>query len=129
MKIDLRSLEPVSHTSCNGATCILFCVTEKKIKLRPSGYYVYKLCTNLKDDKATMYLLMVGIYKVGIPEEWLKFMDAIAQVIKGQDIMDLDVVYTLMKSLLYGDALQVSRTKRQFKRRRTAQHLLHILLW
>eukprot|EP00957_Ditylum_brightwellii_P198830 15155452-Ditylum_brightwellii.AAC.1 len=54
-----------------------------------------------------MCSLTVGIYEVGIPEEWLQLMDTIAQVIKGQDIMDLDAVYTLVKSLLHGDALQV----------------------
>eukprot|EP00957_Ditylum_brightwellii_P097861 7452506-Ditylum_brightwellii.AAC.1 len=34
-------------------------------------------------------------------------MEAITQVIKGQDIQDGDVVYSLVKSLLKGDALQV----------------------
>eukprot|EP00957_Ditylum_brightwellii_P167904 12781531-Ditylum_brightwellii.AAC.1 len=34
-------------------------------------------------------------------------MDAIMQVIKGQDIQDGDMPYSLVKSLLKGDALQV----------------------
>eukprot|EP00957_Ditylum_brightwellii_P070356 5345025-Ditylum_brightwellii.AAC.1 len=34
-------------------------------------------------------------------------MDAITQVIKGQDIHDGDAAYLLVKSLLKGDALQV----------------------
>eukprot|EP00957_Ditylum_brightwellii_P125295 9549999-Ditylum_brightwellii.AAC.1 len=38
-------------------------------------------------------------------------MDAIAQVIKGQDIQDRDAVYLLVKSLLRGDALQVFKNK------------------
>eukprot|EP00957_Ditylum_brightwellii_P118190 9014280-Ditylum_brightwellii.AAC.1 len=38
-------------------------------------------------------------------------MDAIAQVIKGQDIQDGDTEYSLVKSLLKGDALQVFKNK------------------
>eukprot|EP00957_Ditylum_brightwellii_P131099 9999958-Ditylum_brightwellii.AAC.1 len=38
-------------------------------------------------------------------------MDAIAQVIKGQDIQDGDAAYSLVKSLLKGDALQVFKNK------------------
>eukprot|EP00957_Ditylum_brightwellii_P033444 2534068-Ditylum_brightwellii.AAC.1 len=42
-------------------------------------------------------------------------MDAITQVIKGQDIQDGDAVYSLVKSLLKGDALQI------FKNEETSQ--------
>eukprot|EP00957_Ditylum_brightwellii_P167248 12731684-Ditylum_brightwellii.AAC.1 len=38
-------------------------------------------------------------------------MDAIMQVIKGQDIQDRDAAYLLVKSLLRGDALQVFKNK------------------
>eukprot|EP00957_Ditylum_brightwellii_P193382 14724521-Ditylum_brightwellii.AAC.1 len=38
-------------------------------------------------------------------------MEAIAHVIKGQDIQDRDVAYSLVKSLLKGDALQVFKNK------------------
>eukprot|EP00957_Ditylum_brightwellii_P091389 6958386-Ditylum_brightwellii.AAC.1 len=38
-------------------------------------------------------------------------MDAITQVIKGQDIQDRDAVYLLVKSLLRGDAPQVFKNK------------------
>eukprot|EP00957_Ditylum_brightwellii_P198922 15162078-Ditylum_brightwellii.AAC.1 len=38
-------------------------------------------------------------------------MDAITQVIKGQDIQDRDAAYLLVKSLLKGDALQVFKNK------------------
>eukprot|EP00957_Ditylum_brightwellii_P128017 9763341-Ditylum_brightwellii.AAC.1 len=44
-------------------------------------------------------------------------MDAIAQVIKGQDIKDRDAAYLLVKSLLKGDALQV------FKNEETSQEI------
>eukprot|EP00957_Ditylum_brightwellii_P054401 4121899-Ditylum_brightwellii.AAC.1 len=38
-------------------------------------------------------------------------MEAITQVIKGQDIYDGDVAFSLLKSLLKGDALQVFKNK------------------
>eukprot|EP00957_Ditylum_brightwellii_P031477 2386898-Ditylum_brightwellii.AAC.1 len=38
-------------------------------------------------------------------------MDAITQVIKGQDIQDRDAVYSLVKSLLRGDALQAFKNE------------------
>eukprot|EP00957_Ditylum_brightwellii_P061809 4690714-Ditylum_brightwellii.AAC.1 len=38
-------------------------------------------------------------------------MEAITQVIKGQDIQDRDVTYSLVKSHLKGDALQVFKNK------------------
>eukprot|EP00957_Ditylum_brightwellii_P141767 10801478-Ditylum_brightwellii.AAC.1 len=38
-------------------------------------------------------------------------MDAITQVIKGQDIQDRDDAYLLVNSLLRGDALQVFKNK------------------
>eukprot|EP00957_Ditylum_brightwellii_P020322 1533848-Ditylum_brightwellii.AAC.1 len=40
-------------------------------------------------------------------------MEAIAQVIKGQDIQDGDVVHSLVKILLKGDALQVFQNKKE----------------
>eukprot|EP00957_Ditylum_brightwellii_P015358 1155951-Ditylum_brightwellii.AAC.1 len=64
---------------------------EKTLSL--SDYQMYKLCTNPKDEKSAVYNLVVKHYKVGTPEEWLHFMDAIAQVIKGQDIQDRDDGY------------------------------------
>eukprot|EP00957_Ditylum_brightwellii_P158933 12096772-Ditylum_brightwellii.AAC.1 len=38
-------------------------------------------------------------------------MEAITQVIKGQDIQDRNVAYSLVKSLLKGDALQVFKNE------------------
>eukprot|EP00957_Ditylum_brightwellii_P018282 1377413-Ditylum_brightwellii.AAC.1 len=38
-------------------------------------------------------------------------MDAIMQVIKGQDIQDVDAAYLLVKSLLKGDALQIFKNE------------------
>eukprot|EP00957_Ditylum_brightwellii_P110295 8412436-Ditylum_brightwellii.AAC.1 len=58
-----------------------------------------------------MYLLTFKYYEVRTPEEWLQFINAISQVIKGQDIQDPYATYTLVKSLPRGDALQVFQNK------------------
>eukprot|EP00957_Ditylum_brightwellii_P088651 6752010-Ditylum_brightwellii.AAC.1 len=84
---------------------------EKKEKVSPSDYQVYKLWTNLKDKKLAMYLLTVKYYKV----------------IKGQDIQDSEATYTLVKSLLRGMPYTSSRTKRQIRKKGMAQNLQSVL--
>eukprot|EP00957_Ditylum_brightwellii_P152631 11618117-Ditylum_brightwellii.AAC.1 len=64
-------------------------------KLSSLDYQTYKLRTNLKDVKLAVYILVVKYYEVGTPEEWLQFMEAITQVIKGQYIQDGDAAYSL----------------------------------
>eukprot|EP00957_Ditylum_brightwellii_P126077 9611238-Ditylum_brightwellii.AAC.1 len=83
MKINLRSFEATDHMLGNRMVHISFYIMEKKTKLNPLDYQVYKLHTNQKDEKYAMYLLTVGIYEAGILEEWLQFLDTIKQVIKG----------------------------------------------
>eukprot|EP00957_Ditylum_brightwellii_P029137 2201956-Ditylum_brightwellii.AAC.1 len=54
-------------------------------------------------------------------------MEAIAQVIKGQDIQDGDTAYSLVKSLLKGMLYKSSRTKKKVKRLKMVWHLLNAL--
>eukprot|EP00957_Ditylum_brightwellii_P207428 15352954-Ditylum_brightwellii.AAC.1 len=84
---------------------------DNKKKLSPSDQQTYKLWANLKDKKSEVYNLVVKYYKVGTTEEWIQFMEAITQVIKGQDIQDRDEAYLLVKNLLKGDALQVFKNE------------------
>eukprot|EP00957_Ditylum_brightwellii_P076296 5798821-Ditylum_brightwellii.AAC.1 len=95
MKISNKSLEFANRNQGNKPPLILFYVPDNKKKLNPSNYQTYKLLTNPKDEKSVVYNLVVKYYKVGTPEEWLKFMDAITQVIKGQDIQDGDAAHSL----------------------------------
>eukprot|EP00957_Ditylum_brightwellii_P004411 334977-Ditylum_brightwellii.AAC.1 len=71
MKIDHKSLEFASRNFRNKAPPILLYVPDNKKKLSPLDYQTYKLWTNLKDKKSTVYNLVVKYYKVGTPEEWL----------------------------------------------------------
>eukprot|EP00957_Ditylum_brightwellii_P178324 13581522-Ditylum_brightwellii.AAC.1 len=107
MKIIKKSLKFANRNQGNKPPPIPFYVADDAKKLTLSDYQTYKLRTNPKDDKSVVYNLVVKYYKVRTPEEWLQFMDAITQVIKEQDIQDGDAAYSLVKSLLKGDALQV----------------------
>eukprot|EP00957_Ditylum_brightwellii_P138946 10590842-Ditylum_brightwellii.AAC.1 len=111
MKISKKSLEFASCNQGSKPPPIPFYVKDDSKKLSPLDYQTYKLCTHPKDEKFAMYNLVVPYYEVRTPEEWLQFVDAIVQVIKGQDIQDGDAAYLLVKSLLRGDALQVFENK------------------
>eukprot|EP00957_Ditylum_brightwellii_P166007 12639187-Ditylum_brightwellii.AAC.1 len=90
MKISNKNLEFANCNQGNKPLSIPHYMPDNKKKLSPSDYQTYKLCTNPKDKKSAVYNLVIKYYKVRNPEEWLQFMDAIAQVIKGQDIQDRD---------------------------------------
>eukprot|EP00957_Ditylum_brightwellii_P009701 731392-Ditylum_brightwellii.AAC.1 len=105
MKINNKSLEFVNQNIGNKPLLVPFYVPDSENKLSALDYQTYKVRINLKDKKSTVYNLVVKYYKVGTPEEWPQFMDAITHVIKGQDIQDKDAVYSLVKRLLKGDAL------------------------
>eukprot|EP00957_Ditylum_brightwellii_P089239 6795612-Ditylum_brightwellii.AAC.1 len=111
MKISNKSLEFANRNQGKKPLPIPFYVPDDTKKLSPSDYQTHKLRTNPKDEKSVVYNLVVKYYKVGTPEEWLQFMDTVTRVIKGQDIQDGDTAYSLVKSLLRGDALQVFKNE------------------
>eukprot|EP00957_Ditylum_brightwellii_P155304 11822835-Ditylum_brightwellii.AAC.1 len=106
MKISKKSFKFLNCNQGSKPLPIPFYVADDAKKLSPSDYQTYKLHTNPKDEKSAVYNLVVKYYKVATPEEWLQFMDAFMQVIKGHDIQDGDAAYLLVKSLLRGDTLQ-----------------------
>eukprot|EP00957_Ditylum_brightwellii_P045803 3475053-Ditylum_brightwellii.AAC.1 len=106
MKISDKSLKFVDRNQGNKPPPIPFYVPNDAKKLSSLDYQTYKVRTNPKDEKSAVYNLVGKYYEVRTTEEWLQFMDAIMQVIKGQDVQDGDAVYLLVKSLLRGDALQ-----------------------
>eukprot|EP00957_Ditylum_brightwellii_P153997 11721432-Ditylum_brightwellii.AAC.1 len=95
MKIDSKSLEFANQNIGNKPPTISFYMLDSEKKLSPSDNQTYKLRTNLKDKKSATYNLVVKYYKVGTLEEWLPFMEAITQVIKGQDIQNGEAAYLL----------------------------------
>eukprot|EP00957_Ditylum_brightwellii_P006685 507883-Ditylum_brightwellii.AAC.1 len=95
MKICKKSLEFANCNQGSKPRPIPFYVKDDSRKLSPLDYQTYKLHTNPKDEKSTVYNLVVPYYKVGTLEQWLQFVDAVTQVIKGQDIQDRDAAYSL----------------------------------
>eukprot|EP00957_Ditylum_brightwellii_P012150 917671-Ditylum_brightwellii.AAC.1 len=77
MKINNKSLEFSNQNIRNKPLPILFHVPDSEKKLSPSDYQTYKLRTNPKDKKLVVYNLVVKHYKLGTPEEWSQFMEAI----------------------------------------------------
>eukprot|EP00957_Ditylum_brightwellii_P193109 14703209-Ditylum_brightwellii.AAC.1 len=113
MKIDAKSLEFANCLVGDRHPPILYYVLDSNKKLSLLDYQTYKIRTNLKDEKSAVYALTVKYYKVGTPEWWLQFANAITKVIKGQGIQDGKVAYSLVKSLLKGDALQVFQNEEE----------------
>eukprot|EP00957_Ditylum_brightwellii_P178465 13594297-Ditylum_brightwellii.AAC.2 len=97
MKTDAKSLEFANLLVRNRPSPILFYVLDSNKKPSPFDYQTYKLRTNPKDNKWAVYSLMVKCYKV----------------IKGQNIQDDKSAYSLVKSLLEGDALQVFQNEEE----------------
>eukprot|EP00957_Ditylum_brightwellii_P127286 9705398-Ditylum_brightwellii.AAC.1 len=79
MKINAKSLEFANHSVGNKPPPIPFYVLDTDKKLSSLDYQTYKLRINPKDKKSAIYNLVVKYYRVGTPEEWLQFMEAIAQ--------------------------------------------------
>eukprot|EP00957_Ditylum_brightwellii_P000845 67564-Ditylum_brightwellii.AAC.1 len=113
MKINAKILEFANHLVENRLPPILFYVPDRDKKLSPLDHQTYKLRTNPKDKKLAVYSLMVKYYEVKTPQEWLQFVNAITQVIKGQDIQDGEAAYSLVKSLPKGDAQQVFQNEEE----------------
>eukprot|EP00957_Ditylum_brightwellii_P027595 2086504-Ditylum_brightwellii.AAC.1 len=69
MKISNKSLEFVNCNQGSKPPPIPFYVPGNTKKLSSLDYQMYKLCTNLKDEKSVVYNLIVKYYEVGTPEE------------------------------------------------------------
>eukprot|EP00957_Ditylum_brightwellii_P148976 11342655-Ditylum_brightwellii.AAC.1 len=54
-----------------------------------------------------MYSLTVEVFKLSSPKEWLIFKKQVKQVLRGQNMGNMDNAYTLVQDLLMGNALTV----------------------
>eukprot|EP00957_Ditylum_brightwellii_P068152 5173393-Ditylum_brightwellii.AAC.1 len=79
MKISEKSLKFANRNQGGKPPSIPFYVKDTSKKLSPLDYQTGRLPTNTKDEKSAVYNLPVPYYKVGSPEEWLQFVDAITQ--------------------------------------------------
>eukprot|EP00957_Ditylum_brightwellii_P051821 3929566-Ditylum_brightwellii.AAC.1 len=55
----------------------------------------YKLCMQPEDDNLPMSSVTAEVFELDSPKEWLIFKHQAKQLLKGQSIGDMDVVYTL----------------------------------
>eukprot|EP00957_Ditylum_brightwellii_P074756 5681620-Ditylum_brightwellii.AAC.1 len=80
----------------------------------------YKFCMQPEEDSLPVYSLTIEVFELGCPEEWLILKHQVKQVLKGQNIRDMDAVYTLVQDLLKGDALMTFNNKQaMFKEQMT----------
>eukprot|EP00957_Ditylum_brightwellii_P206449 15348458-Ditylum_brightwellii.AAC.1 len=63
-----------------------------------------------------MYNLAVPFYNTGFVEEWLKFQQNLQAVITMEYVTDTHTMYTIMKSMLQGDALMTFEHTEVFNR-------------
>eukprot|EP00957_Ditylum_brightwellii_P211204 15365889-Ditylum_brightwellii.AAC.2 len=65
----------------------------------------YKLCAYPEEENSPVYVFTVEGFDLGSPREWLVFKNQVKQVIKSQNIKDVDGVYMMVRDLLRGNTL------------------------
>lgn len=96
---------------------------EAKKTMEKGHYQAYKLRTLPADPDSPVYEIQVAHFESGTPEEWLKFMSNIDQVFAGQDVTTGPPQYSIVRSLLKGDALTVFNTNAATLRSETVSNL------
>eukprot|EP00957_Ditylum_brightwellii_P182372 13892924-Ditylum_brightwellii.AAC.1 len=71
----------------------------------------YKFCMYPEEDSLPVYSLTIEVFNFGSPKEWLIFKHQVKQVLKSQNIGDMDTAYTLVHNLLRGSALMAFNNK------------------
>eukprot|EP00957_Ditylum_brightwellii_P116234 8865983-Ditylum_brightwellii.AAC.1 len=73
--------------------------------------HTYKLSMQPEEEKSFMYSLTVEVFELGSPNEWLVFKSQVKQVLKGQNIKDMNVAHTLVRDLIRGNALMAFKNE------------------
>eukprot|EP00957_Ditylum_brightwellii_P103763 7904788-Ditylum_brightwellii.AAC.1 len=90
---------------------IEFKVEEGVIDKKLGENRMYKLCTQPEEEKSPVYLLTTEVFELGSPEVWLIFKKQVRQLLKGQNVTNVDVLYILVQDLLRDNALTVFNKK------------------
>eukprot|EP00957_Ditylum_brightwellii_P098801 7526850-Ditylum_brightwellii.AAC.1 len=99
-------------------------VTDKKL----GESRMHKLCMQPEEDKSSVNLLTIEVFELGSPKEWFVFKKQMKQVLKGQNMADIDAAYTLVQNLLRGKALTAFNNKQAtFKDQQTPENHKHCL--
>jgi hypothetical protein len=70
-----------------------------------------KLRANPANAHSAMREILVAYFKEGMPEQWLDFLTKVRKVLEGQGLMTCPQKYTMMHTLLKGDALSFFNQK------------------
>jgi hypothetical protein len=74
-------------------------------------YLTLKLRANPADAHSATREIMVAYFKEGTPEQWLDFLTKVREVLEGQGLTTGPQKYTMMRTLLKGDALSFFNQK------------------
>eukprot|EP00957_Ditylum_brightwellii_P062830 4767348-Ditylum_brightwellii.AAC.1 len=77
------------------------------IPLKHGQFHTYKMRTTPADVMSPLYKLLVPFFESRTPEEWILFRRGLTVVLKGQNITQCPLSYTVAKTLLKGDAVTV----------------------
>eukprot|EP00957_Ditylum_brightwellii_P023149 1746731-Ditylum_brightwellii.AAC.1 len=113
-------------TDSRGTSLIAFEV-EPSIDQNMGDSRTYKLCTQPEEDNLPVYSLTVIFFELGSSEEWLIFNNQVKQVLKGQNIGNMDATYTLVRDLLRDIALMAFNNKQATFKEHTSDNLEHCL--
>jgi hypothetical protein len=74
-------------------------------------YLTLKLRANPADAQSATREILVAYFKEGTPEQWLDFLTKVRKVLEGQGLTTGPQKYTMMRTLLKGDALSFFNQK------------------
>jgi hypothetical protein len=74
-------------------------------------YLTLKLRANPADAHSATREILVAYFKEGTPEQWLDFLTKVREVLEGQGLTTGPQKYTMMRTLLKGDALSFFNQK------------------
>eukprot|EP00957_Ditylum_brightwellii_P148069 11273540-Ditylum_brightwellii.AAC.3 len=72
---------------------------------RRTDHQIHTLCTQPEEENSPVYSLTIEFFELVSPKELLVFKNQVKQVLKGQNIKDMDAAYTLVRDLLRVNAL------------------------
>eukprot|EP00957_Ditylum_brightwellii_P190656 14513903-Ditylum_brightwellii.AAC.1 len=95
------------HSNPNAKQAVIPFTRPTPRNLKRRTFHTYKLHTTPADTNSPTYKLSVPFFDEGSPKEWIKFWRGLQAVLKGQNVTQGPVSYTVAKTLLKGDALTV----------------------
>eukprot|EP00957_Ditylum_brightwellii_P071079 5402170-Ditylum_brightwellii.AAC.1 len=87
----------------------------------------YKFCMQLEEANSPIYLLTIEVFELTYPKEWFIFKRQLKQVLKGKNINNVDIAYTLVHDLLKGNTLVAFNNKQDTLEKPTPDNLVKCL--